>query len=492
MRKIVGVVRVISLCLLFFAGSAWGADVSVTSNADTGTGTLRDALASANDGDRIIFALPVGSTIVLDSTLTASKNLTIDGAGSSGLAISGEQIVPVLKNTGTLLVTNLTIADGATGIINQGTLTVTRCTIIGNINIGIASTGTLTVANSTFSGNSSLTLGGGIKITSGTATIVNNTFVNNSAHDGGAIESNSSSASTVTNNLFLGNTATEDGGSIDDPNSTINADHNLYWNNGGCDGCASDTNSIASDPLLGSLADNGGPTQTYAPMMDSPAIDAGDDATCAASPVNNVDQRGIARPFGAHCDIGAVESNDYIFANGFEPLIAYSTSFEDACPNGWTLTGDWQCGVPQNVGPATAFDGAQCIGTQIASNYNSNDTWAGTTATSPAIDLFGRKHPVLTFHMWVDTEGSIYDGADLMISTDFGSTYSIVTTVTPAYSLSIDSNAAWGGHQSALGWQAVQADLSAYTNNIVLLRFGFRSDTSGQYPGFYVDSVSVQ
>jgi hypothetical protein len=39
----------------------------------------------------------------------------------------------------------------------------------------------------------------------------------------------------------------------------------------------------------------------------SAARDAGDDATCAAPPVNNLDQRGVARPQGTHCDIGAIE-----------------------------------------------------------------------------------------------------------------------------------------------------------------------------------------
>ena len=72
---------------------------------------------------------------------------------------------------------------------------------------------------------------------------------------------------------------------------------------------------------------------------------------------------------------------------------AYYTSFEGACPNGWTLTGDWQCGVPTNVGPATAFVGTQCLATQIAGHYSDLQTWAGTTATSPDIDLTGRAEP---------------------------------------------------------------------------------------------------
>jgi hypothetical protein len=44
----------------------------------------------------------------------------------------------------------------------------------------------------------------------------------------------------------------------------------------------------------------------------SAALDAADDAICAAPPVNNLDQRGVARPLGSHCDIGAVEQEPYL------------------------------------------------------------------------------------------------------------------------------------------------------------------------------------
>jgi hypothetical protein len=69
------------------------------------------------------------------------------------------------------------------------------------------------------------------------------------------------------------------------------------------------------DPLLGALADNLGATSTMLPAAGSPAIDAGNDASCPAT-----DQRGVVRPQGAHCDIGAVERQnpeDLIFRNGF-------------------------------------------------------------------------------------------------------------------------------------------------------------------------------
>jgi hypothetical protein len=64
---------------------------------------------------------------------------------------------------------------------------------------------------------------------------------------------------------------------------------------------------INADPMLGPLQDNGGPTETMALGEGSAAIDAADDAICAAPPVNNLDQRGVTRPQGLHCDIGAVE-----------------------------------------------------------------------------------------------------------------------------------------------------------------------------------------
>ncbi len=60
----------------------------------------------------------------------------------------------------------------------------------------------------------------------------------------------------------------------------------------------------STDPMLGPLADNGGPTLTMALLPGSPAIDAGDDAAAPST-----DQRGFPRPVGAASDIGAYECN---------------------------------------------------------------------------------------------------------------------------------------------------------------------------------------
>ena len=59
---------------------------------------------------------------------------------------------------------------------------------------------------------------------------------------------------------------------------------------------------LNTDPLLGPLADNGGPTLTQALQPASPAVDAANGADCPAT-----DQRGVARPQGAGCDVGAFE-----------------------------------------------------------------------------------------------------------------------------------------------------------------------------------------
>jgi hypothetical protein len=58
----------------------------------------------------------------------------------------------------------------------------------------------------------------------------------------------------------------------------------------------------ATDPQLGPLAANGGPTLTHALAAGSPALDAAAAATCPAT-----DQRGVARPQGGGCDSGAYE-----------------------------------------------------------------------------------------------------------------------------------------------------------------------------------------
>ena len=90
--------------------------------------------------------------------------------------------------------------------------------------------------------------------------------------------------------------------------------HNLLGDNSGCTFSATTGDIVGTgaspvDPLLGSLADNGGSTQTHELLTGSRAIGAGNPATpgSGGSACESIDQRGTSRPQGTDCDIGAYE-----------------------------------------------------------------------------------------------------------------------------------------------------------------------------------------
>ncbi len=205
-------------------------------------------------------------------------------------------------------------------------------------------------------------------------------------------------------------------------------------------------------------------------------------------------QNGDAGPVSVdvHVEEGSVPTNFDDATLTFDVAQAlFFEDFEGTCPNGWTLGGDWQCGTPTQVGPSSAFSGVQCLGTQLASDYNMNQAWATATASSPAINLAGTTAPQLSAWAWMNTEGSTYDGANLKISTDGGQTYTLYPTPVPAYTLTIDNESAWGGDESSLGWQEITADLTSFAGQTIHVQVAFRSDGSFEYPGVYIDEVLV-
>lgn len=386
------------------ASWAQAANVTVNNISDSGSGsaancapanadtcTLRDALAAAASGDTVVFGVGSSQTITLVSVLTLSQDVTIDGADSPGLIVSGNDSTRVFYvNSGvTAVLAHVTVAhgfvnDNGAGIYNLGNLTVDAATIVGNHNgagIGTCNCGggifnaggTASVTNSTLANNSSVE-GGGIDST-GPLTVTNSTFVGNSATDfagGGAIYVAAIGSGTVTNSLFSGNTANTSGGSISGPH--ISADHNLYWNTDSihCYNCTSDTNAVNADPGLGDLVDNGGPTQTYLPDPGGAAIDAGLDSACPAA-----DQRGIVRPQGSHCDIGATERQ----ATQCDGVLNSSTAFSE------TFSGS-------SLNPAywTANDNGATVsvsGDAVALSSPSNTTFPYITSSGSPIPATG-------------------------------------------------------------------------------------------------------
>ena len=345
-------------------------DITVANTNDSGPGSLRQALADGCAGITIDFNASLsGQTILVTSQLEILKNFTIDGSDlTSKITISGGSTTRVflvasgvtatldslivthgrvegccgagLLNYGTLTITNslfsANINNNGTGgaIMNiaPGTLTLTGSTISGNsasTGGGIGNENQMTITNSTFSANSSGDAGGGIHNSGATATltVTNSTFSGNTAStngfgSGGGIYSNA--PLTVRNSTFSGNSAAYDAGGIAQDSGTLNISNTIIANSVGGDCYRSSATGVnlknlvedgscantPHDPNLGPLADNGGTTQTFALLANSLAIDAGDDATCATPEVNNLDQHGIARPNGGHCDIGAVEYVD--------------------------------------------------------------------------------------------------------------------------------------------------------------------------------------
>lgn len=316
----------ISTLLLLCALPAFGANFTVSNTNDSGFGSLRQAILNANSGSggTLVFASGLTGTIALLTPLPAiTQNLAISGPGASSLGISGNNSVSVLfiAAGSTVSISGLTIADGfGDGVLNQGTLTLTNCTLSNNLGGGIVNSGTLTLSSSTLSGNTTGGDGGGI-YNSGTASVTNSTLAANTAGDRGGGIFNESTL-TLTNVTLSGNSggnlANIDGQStlqgtllaggspncIADPSVT-----SLGYNLSDDASCAAglnqtgDVNSTAAllDPA--GLQNNGGPTQTIALQPASPAVDAIPPGSCAVS----TDQRGIARPQGAGCDIGAFE-----------------------------------------------------------------------------------------------------------------------------------------------------------------------------------------
>lgn len=241
---------------------------------------------------------------------------------------------------GTLTVTNGTFSGNSAstggGVYNEGTATITDSVLLNNTagyGGGIYTyNGDLTVMSSAITGNIATIKGGGINNDYGAvAEIINSTLSGNQAENGGGaiynLQTVSIFNSTIANNTSPNTYAEKSGiwldlGALNLSNSIVannNGGNNFYnvrtgiftsqgynlsnnWN-----GLTTVASDLTGDPKLGDLSDNGGPTQTHALLDGSPAIDTGNNTVCAADPVNGKDQRGVTRPQGTVCDIGAYE-----------------------------------------------------------------------------------------------------------------------------------------------------------------------------------------
>ncbi len=265
-----------------------------------------NVIVSKNDGG------VDGGGIFNQGTLTVSGSVIFDNVTSStGGGIDSGGTATIIDSTISHNFAGLG-AGGGGGINNFGTMEISNSTVNDNSSHdwggGVANGGELALTNTTLSGNAAGTEGGGLRNHPlGTSTLTNVTISDNTAATGGGIFSLADpfafgGSVALKNSLLAHNTPSNcsGGGPI------ISHGHNLDSGNTCNFAGPGDLSNTA--PLLGPLADNGGPTLTHALLSGSLAIDAGDDAACPAA-----DQRGVARPIDgdedstATCDIDAYE-----------------------------------------------------------------------------------------------------------------------------------------------------------------------------------------
>ncbi len=457
MEKKRGIYSIFVLCLILFM--LWSVvpvhalTYTVTNTADSGAGSLRQAIidANANPGaDTINFS--VTGTITLGSSLpTVTDPLTITGPGVAKLTVDGDSQWYIFNFDGQdNYISGLTLTGGsaqggaAIQLQQSDALTIDSCVLADNKSLGGGAiyiwSSTLTVQNSTISGNEATTSGGGgIYIGGGSRAVLSNvdisgnkavnstagggiyiegssliiykstisgngpvntgggiylfnnansylenvTISGNSANAGGGI-SNASSTLLLTNVTITNNTGSSNGGGIynsgdvtsintivsNNPGSGANCEniggtftsHGHNIDSGNTCGFDHAGDLVNTDPLLGPLYNNGGDTETHALLLNSPAIDAGNDSGCPSY----TDQRGFFRhedgdgDGNAVCDIGAFEA----FTGTVDLPRTGQTSCRDA--NGNTCI----CGAPGCEGHDGAIQaGAAWPGTRFSVTY---------------------------------------------------------------------------------------------------------------------------
>jgi CSLREA domain-containing protein len=357
LRMLVPIATAFALTLLFAQG-AGAATLTVNDTADDigagGSCTLREAVEAANvnanigrgcvnagafGDDTIVLTDPAGYTLSrgrvpatpddnlegdLDvNPIVAGDSVEIVATVPTAIRANGiDRVFDVLPGS-RLSVRGITITTGVAGsgggiqvLAGGATLSLTDVTLTDNhanssAGGAISSQGTTTLTNVTLSDNTAITDGGGIDVSAGTTTLSSVTLSDNTADvdgdgtgSGGGIDAFAGEV-RMRDTLLAGNIdrsapphapdCMQSGGVI------TSLGNNLVGNTTGCAYAGAAGDRLDQAPVLGPLGANGGATPTHALLAGSPAIDGGS-ASCPAT-----DQRGVARPQGLGCDIGAFE-----------------------------------------------------------------------------------------------------------------------------------------------------------------------------------------
>lgn len=284
-------------------------------------------------------ALSENSSLIITNCILADNKTLTDGGAISGkgsnltidnciidnnTAASGGGIS--MRDSGSAKISNSTLSNNYANYSGAGffnmvpyvTHTITNSLFYANHAGGgsaistLATGAILRIDNSTISGNTSVE-SDAIYLLSSAGTYINNsTIVNNKGEKSAGI---GGIGRVFVSNSILANNTNASGVSLDCSVSEINSlGHNIIGSNNGCNVSATTGDIIGTqtapiNPMLASLANNGGATLTHSLLSGSVAIDAGNTAVAGSggSACEFQDQRGINRINGGRCDIGAYE-----------------------------------------------------------------------------------------------------------------------------------------------------------------------------------------
>jgi CSLREA domain-containing protein len=310
-------------------------------------------------------ALAPGGAIRSYGDLTLTNCVVTENTSGAGGGIVSQRALTIMNSAVTNNVAQLISGGGGGIFVNGGSVTVVNSTIAGNSTaccgggLFVLSSAAGAIIGSTISGNSAARGGGGLySRVADQFSVVNSTISgNHSDEDGGGIYNYLTTAlfnATVANNMANadasgsasgGGVYNLDGGVLtfvnsiiaynllgldinsptfalgDDCSGTIISQGFSILPNVNTSWCTVLGSFSAASPLLGPLQGNGGPTTTHALQVGSAAIDTGDPDGCIdhLGATLATDQRGLPRPIGAACDIGAYEVQpNLIFEDNFE------------------------------------------------------------------------------------------------------------------------------------------------------------------------------
>ncbi len=403
--------------------------------------------------------LNYGTMTMTNSTVSNNYGQTGGGIWSPGtVAISSSTIRENtsfyygagITNGAILTLTDSTVNGNSTGgyrgggIVNLGGhATLTNSTVSGNNSDGQGAggilnwAGALTLINSTVSGNTGNGYGGGIsQVYYGTLTLANSTVSGNRDIGGAAGGILNDSGTTRLKNTIIANNSPGDCGGV-----ITTLGHNIA-SDASCVGLTGSGDLNSTNPLLGPLANNGGPTQTHAQLPGSPAIDAVPLANLTDAngfPIV-ADQRGVARPQGAAGDIGAVELilNQPPVANAGPDQTVEATSPSGASvtlngsgssdPDGGPLTYNWTgtVGAANGVSPTVGLPlGTHTVTLAVSDGQaTATDTVSITVRDTTLPTVSASRSPGPNANGWNNTDVTVTASG-----TDGGSGIASCTTV---------------------------------------------------------------